>query len=581
MRLPAIPYESAADAAADSFELHSLSERSLMLILSQTGALHWSEHWYHLDRSELSPSELEDIEDWASKAEDELLVIAAEGSTDVEAPYWDDADGGDAPDELPADEQPWYEQLADWAVTAFLAVSFGPDAAVSFVTTAQKLRIFFRTRDYGAIAQIFMDDDPVATVDTYSPEPGLTYVDIPNPGTTLKIVHSGTHNEAATPTDDGYAIEIVRKRLYADEVQNPNQRLGESGQLQTTNDGGTTWVDTPDADPRVSDSFLLPPLTGDDARCDAAARMTAALKESIDGFLGATTATEFAVLMMQLILHVIGLPALFLGPLGWLFDLFILVFDALVIIGSSGIAAAFTTEVYDDIQCIIYARISDDGSMNQAQYDAILAAIAAAHAGTVYNTIVQAFSMFGHVGFSNASVERTETGDCSSCTFPAWRWRFKDWDYATLAPWGGNVDQFGAYTPAEGRSLAGAIHDGKAYCSLVTNGRSVIWLHLYDIIIPADATITAIDFHWGGGNTDTIIKYFQCYDMPYPGSYITNVTCTTTCTGLGTGTVALTARTIGIDLGMNANSNQEMVKYIDYVDFYGTGRRLFGDHDNF
>lgn len=207
-------------------------------------------------------------------------------------------------------------------------------------------------------------------------------------------------------------MPVVRKELRADEVYPAALRLN-SGVVQRTPDGGTTWNNSPADDPRLNVGNLLPHLTSSTRRCDAAERMTAALQEAINTFISSTTATGFAVDIAEIVV-------LLLGPVGILFDLFILIADALFAIGISNINAAFTAGVYSDIKCIIYCELDADGQMSDAALSRVLAKIATTHPGVVSNTIVEVFQLFGHVGFSNAGVERSETGSCGGCASCGW-----------------------------------------------------------------------------------------------------------------------------------------------------------------
>lgn len=177
------------------------------------------------------------------------------------APYWDEETGEDADGDDLASGFPWYENLADWAVSAFLAASFTPDAAIQYVTTIRKVRLWFRTRDYGAIVRVLVDGVQVGTVDTYSPEPGLVEFayDIPEslglmalaePTGTIRIEHTGTANAEAVPTVQGYGVEVIRKRLDWEEGGGGGcirqYRLNEDGVNQYSDNGGETWEDASD-----------------------------------------------------------------------------------------------------------------------------------------------------------------------------------------------------------------------------------------------------------------------------------------------------------------------------------------------
>lgn len=205
-------------------------------------------------------------------------------------------------------------------------------------------------------------------------------------------------------------MKIVRKELKPGQVAPTNLRYDPTCDcVQRTPDGGTTWIDTPSADPRHAEDFRLPPLTGEDARCDAAARQAAAWQEVYDNFIASTSALQFATIILSFLL-------VLAGGAGVLLTLIFLTGDALIAIGKSNMEAAFDSDTWDGIMCIIYCHIDENGQVSQAQLDAIYADILDAYPGVVYNTLVEIGHLMGDVLLSNASVERDETGDCTDCT---------------------------------------------------------------------------------------------------------------------------------------------------------------------
>jgi len=176
-----IPYEEIAAAEGDAVT-HSLSERSQFLALSMTGYLHWSARWYHTDGSEFTDEELELIEDWASKAEDELLTPVEAGEAEFPTPFWDS--GSDVDDSLSADEQYWYgvvenytdsadelsfvENAAIWLFTGFLAYSGEIGAAIAFHSIAPRFVLAWRRGDVGEIWRIVVNSAEQAGMDTSS-----------------------------------------------------------------------------------------------------------------------------------------------------------------------------------------------------------------------------------------------------------------------------------------------------------------------------------------------------------------------------------------------------------------------------
>ena len=94
------------------------------------------------------------------------------------SPFWDDADGGDTEGTPDESTYSWNERVEDWAIAAFVATSGVPGAAAAYLTIAPKFRLFFKRRDWGGIAKIFIDDVQIAQVDTYSPTPDVVSIDV-------------------------------------------------------------------------------------------------------------------------------------------------------------------------------------------------------------------------------------------------------------------------------------------------------------------------------------------------------------------------------------------------------------------
>jgi len=211
-------------------------------------------------------------------------------------------------------------------------------------------------------------------------------------------------------------VEIVRKYLTPDEVSPANVRWNETTDaVQVTNDG-SVWTDVPDIDPRHSDVYRLPALTGD-ARCDAAARIVALWQETLNNFV---TVTDVAWVATWLA----GIVVILTGGVGVLVFIIWAVIQALIGIGRNNIAAAFTQQVWDDILCIVFSGISTNGQVTSGQRVAIMTEIQATFGGVVWSTIAQLDKLYGEVLESNAGVTRTETGDCAACIELAWPRQF-------------------------------------------------------------------------------------------------------------------------------------------------------------
>lgn len=89
---------------------------------------------------------------------------------DDDAPFWEPATGALAGENA---GQWGYDAIADWAITAFLAVAGSPLAALWYKTSVPVARVAFQTRDAGALVNIFVDGILALTVDTASTVPGV------------------------------------------------------------------------------------------------------------------------------------------------------------------------------------------------------------------------------------------------------------------------------------------------------------------------------------------------------------------------------------------------------------------------
>ena len=204
-------------------------------------------------------------------------------------------------------------------------------------------------------------------------------------------------------------MEIVRLFLTPDEVVPPYIRYDpDTDAIQISPDNGVTWNDDIGADPRHADGYRMPPLGGASPRCDAAANMVAALRGFVDTIINTLD-------YLALVNAAAGILARFIGLIGWLISLVLAIIDGLLVIGRSTIDTAFTEAVYDDILCIIYCRISNDGRVSASQLAAINDDILDQLGATVSAVWEYTMTGLGEVGLSNAGAIGTETGDCGDC----------------------------------------------------------------------------------------------------------------------------------------------------------------------
>lgn len=333
-----------------------------------------------------------------------------------DAPFRDEPDGDDAIESI-GTGTPWYEDVADWFVAAYLAVTFTPAAGLFYITTLRNIRLQFRARNYGAIAEIFLDDVLQVEVDTYSPVDEI--IDIFIRGTPpeefaqfdvetheIRIVHTGEHNAEATAATDGYAIEVVRDYIGLEagtRFYNP-----ETDGIEVLLDGVWTPIE-PAADPRRITT--LPPRETADPRCDAAENLTAGVKTWVDAEINALTLGSSAASLASVFFLTFPL----LGIAGKIIGIVEGLVGALFTAGASAMTSAFTEAVYDDLKCHFYDAMDIDGRMTQESLQGVEDALFADPGGTVYNVLRVLFLTSGEGGLNDLAATGSLEGDCSDC----------------------------------------------------------------------------------------------------------------------------------------------------------------------
>lgn len=195
--------------------------------------------------------------------------------------------------------------------------------------------------------------------------------------------------------------------------QTPVQyRYTSDGILQKSTDAGVTWTDAPNDDPR-NYSPQFPPMSGedsDDKKCLAATGATALIKEQIGNQL---TDDMSRYTLGQLITDWVKTYIETSNPFQALLTVIVNQIFALVI---AVLRPALTDSVYDDLQCILYCNIAFDASYNNAQWEAVRAAILTKITGIAGVFLEHLVYLLGSVGLTNlARASGATTGDCSGC----------------------------------------------------------------------------------------------------------------------------------------------------------------------
>lgn len=206
-------------------------------------------------------------------------------------------------------------------------------------------------------------------------------------------------------------------------------RYTPDGHYQSSTDGGTTWTDTPGADPRNPNPQFPPYLPPDtmDASCTYADSVSKLVKTGMvdkltDGMpfadILAILASVFGVIMVGLAPTVIG--EIIVGILG------------AVIVGIIGLTiplfqAAMTSDVYDRFRCNLSEHIESDGSFTTADVDAIYTQIGSDETGMAKAFLQGFVAAAGATGLTNAARAGYGAPDASCCPTCG-----ADWDVVTF-----------------------------------------------------------------------------------------------------------------------------------------------------
>lgn len=406
----------------------------------------------------------------------------------AETPYWDTAANVD--DTLPEGSETWYGQIVPamgflgsddltfidnlgiWAIAGFIAYAGLPGAAIAFIPVAQRFVLAFKQHDLGGIIKVLVDFAEIAEIDTYGVGEAILNLNVVMPDDddphTLYVMMSDEVNPAVT--GDPF-IQVVRKELSPSQVTPATLRWNpDTNTVQQTPDGGTTWIDNPAADPRHGAGFQLPARGGDDPQCDAADNMIVKLKALTNIF-------ESEIAQLQAVNALVDIILVFLPEVGIIIEACLAATEFLLTIGADVIASAFTDDQWEIVRCILYCDIATDGTVSQAQFDAIADDIHVKNSTVVYDVLYTLLTLsLGPVGLTNAGATGDATGDCSECdcTF-CYQWDFTIDSYASDG-WGVE-SPYGHYATGQGWE---STSDGL----------------ILDLTFPSATEITSVQ--WGG-----------------------------------------------------------------------------------
>jgi hypothetical protein len=180
---------------------------------------------------------------WLAQRRAMSLIAGISSGWPGERPFWETED--DLDDEsLP--EAPWYEQISDWIITAFLAVTFTPDAAIVYNSTIPRMRLVFRSGDLGATVRVLIDGVEALYESLYSETPEIVeriVEAVPTEGFRLL----GTEPPYVlriekADSDPETKLEVVLGDIRPEDGSEVQFRQLEHCPLEFSSDGGETWT---------------------------------------------------------------------------------------------------------------------------------------------------------------------------------------------------------------------------------------------------------------------------------------------------------------------------------------------------
>jgi hypothetical protein len=222
-----------------------------------------------------------------------------------------------------------------------------------------------------------------------------------------------------------------------------NQRYTEDGHLEVSYDNGVTWENADATDPRFNSPVFapLPGADGSTKRCKGANSVVAILK---DEQAKSSAILDAATGLTALITAVAGYVASTgVGiVVGVVIALMSAILTAIINAGETTFTASFGGTTWDDLLCILYCEMEDDGTFTVAGWESVVT-----QAGDLANYpanewLAHMIKVIGPVGLTNASLTGVAGSmSCAGCECDEeWCYEFNfltdDYDFvATFGTW--------------------------------------------------------------------------------------------------------------------------------------------------
>lgn len=195
-------------------------------------------------------------------------------------------------------------------------------------------------------------------------------------------------------------------------------RFNSDGELESSVDGGTTWIPAPEDDPRLTaPQFVpLPGEDGNEKKCTAANNATGHIQAKADQLIADAALWSNITLLIAAIQALLVFLSIFASG-GILTPLVVGLVGAIMVVGQEAFEAAMTAAVYETFNCILYCNMNSDGTFSEAQIEAIKAEIETELTGIAATYLRDNVGLLGAIGLSNmaATPQSTFFYDCEGC----------------------------------------------------------------------------------------------------------------------------------------------------------------------
>lgn len=194
-------------------------------------------------------------------------------------------------------------------------------------------------------------------------------------------------------------------------------RFNQDGVFQESDDGGLTWHDAPEGDPR-NQGVLSPPLpgSGDDVKCAAADNVRGSFKSMRDNLISLLTAGTTVIAIVAGIAGFIGV-VLGLSGAATAIGVLLLGFAAAALtLTPESVEEQIDDTALDDFKCLVYCNMEDNGQFTYDGWQSLMEALPGTFSGFPYTFFSSITSSLGYIGMSNAGTMGAATADdCTGC----------------------------------------------------------------------------------------------------------------------------------------------------------------------